>query len=655
LSLEYLTFETHFYIKNVMSRNSFPSSFGNSGGRSGGGGFGGGGRRGGGGGGGRDKFSGPGSSLRKPRWDQESLPHFEKNFYREHPNVQARSNEAVQQYLAAKEITIVGRNQPKPVFTFEEANLPPFIIESCRRQGFTEPTAIQAQGFSVALSGRDMVGIAQTGSGKTCSFIFPALVHITAQDPLKHGDGPIVLVLCPTRELAIQCNEVAKVFADQLHQGRRMRSACVYGGAPKGEQLRAIERGSEIVVATPGRLIDLIEMGKLNMKRITYMVLDEADRMLDMGFEPQIRKIFDQVRPDRQVLMWSATWPKEVRKLAEDFLVDYVQINIGATSLHANHNILQIVDVCQNYEKDKKLVKLLEEIMGEKENKTIIFLETKRATDEITRKLRRDGWPAMCIHGDKSQPEREWVLKEFRSGKAPILIATDVASRGLDIPDISFVVNFDYPNSSEDYIHRIGRTARAERHGTAYTFFTPNDGQKAGDLIAVLEEAQQAVPPKLQELGGQRYYGRKRQRFSSEGEDGGSGGKRSFGGGSRGGSRGGGSSRGGSSSFGGGRGGGSSSASRGGGGSGFSAGGRGGSAAGGGGMQNGGSNFGQQQSTSAAPAPAGGQNWGQQQQPSVAPQPQQGQQQFSGQQQWGQGQYNQQTPQQGQFQQQQGY
>lgn len=185
------------------------------------------------------------------------------------------------------------------------------------------------------------------------------------------------------------------------------------------------------MIATPGRLIDLLEMRKVSLSRVTYMVLDEADRMLDMGFEPQIRKVFDQIRPDRQVLMWSATWPKEVRKLAEDFLVDYCQINIGSQELHANHNILQIVDVCQPYEKERKLVKLLEEIMGEKENKTIIFLETKRTTDDITRKLRRDGWPAMCIHGDKSQPEREWVLKEFRSGKAPILIATDVASRGL--------------------------------------------------------------------------------------------------------------------------------------------------------------------------------------------------------------------------------
>jgi superfamily II DNA/RNA helicase len=244
--------------------------------------------------------------------------------------------------------------------------------------------------------------------------------------------------------------------------------------------------------------------------------------------------------------MWSATWPKEVRKLAEDFLVDYVQINIGSQQIHANHNILQIVDVCQDYEKERKLVQLLEEIMGEKENKTIIFFETKRKTDDITRKLRKDGWPAMCIHGDKSQPEREWVLKEFRCGKAPILLATDVASRGLDIPDISFVVNFDYPNSGEDYIHRIGRTARAERTGTAYTFFTHGDSKNAAELVQVMEEAGQTVPPKLSSLAGSSYGGgRKRQRYSSESNDrkrpsnsyqGGSGPKRgSYSGGARGG------------------------------------------------------------------------------------------------------------------------
>jgi len=471
-----------------------------------------------------------------------SLPRFEKNFYKESPTTQARSMQDVEAYRKAKEITVTGRNCPKPVQSFQELQLPEYLASCIRRMNFTEPTPIQAQGFTLALSGRDVVGIARTGSGKTISFMLPACMHINNQPPLASRDGPICLALCPTRELAIQCQTVAAQFGSST----RLRSTCVYGGASKGPQIRDLERGSEIVVATPGRLIDLIEMQKIDMRRVTYLVLDEADRMLDMGFEPQIRKIIEQIRPDRQVLMWSATWPKEVRKLAEDFLVDYVQINVGSQHIHANHNILQIVDVCQDYEKERKLVQLLEEIMGEKENKTIVFFETKRKTDDITRKLRKDGWPAMCIHGDKSQPEREWVLKEFRSGKAPILLATDVASRGLDIPDISFVVNFDYPNSGEDYIHRIGRTARAERTGTAYTFFTNGDSKNAAELVSVMEEAGQTVPPKLQSLAGNSYGGgRKRQRYSSESNDrkrpsssygGGSGPKRgSYSGGARGG------------------------------------------------------------------------------------------------------------------------
>lgn len=499
--------------------DSLPSSFGGRRGggdrRGGGGGRGGGGRgggRGGRGGGFKKEYTGPGASLRKPRWDMNSLPRFEKNFYREHAAVQARSNEEVDEFRRVKEITVSGRNCPKPVISFEELLLPEYLANVIHKMNFTEPTPIQAQAFSIAVSGRDLVGIAQTGSGKTISFMLPACLHINNQPPLESNDGPIVLALCPTRELAIQVQVVAAQFGSPT----RLRSTCIYGGAPKGPQIRDLERGSEIVVATPGRLIDLIEMRKISLRRVTYLVLDEADRMLDMGFEPQIRKIIEQIRPDRQVLMWSATWPKDVRKLAEDFLVDYVQINIGTQDIHANHNILQIVDVCQEYEKDRKLVTLLEEIMGEKENKTIIFCETKRKTDEITRKLRRDGWPAMCIHGDKAQPEREWVLKEFRSGKAPILLATDVASRGLDIPDISFVVNYDYPNSGEDYIHRIGRTARAERTGTSYTFFTSANGKNAAELIGVMEEANQTVPPKLYDLAGNSYSGRKRMRYSSE-------------------------------------------------------------------------------------------------------------------------------------------
>jgi len=466
-------------------------------------------------GGGGGKHNDLGKMLRKPKWNLSELPEFQKNFYREHPNVQNRTIQEIDDYRQGKEITIFGRNVPKPVFTFEEAGFPEYVMGEIRKEGFVEPTPIQAQGFSVALSGRDFVGIARTGSGKTLSFILPAIVHINAQPLLRPGDGPIVLVLCPTRELAQQVQHVAAQFG----KTSKIKSTCVYGGASRGPQIRDLEKGCEIVIATPGRLIDLIEARKTNLRRVTYLVLDEADRMLDMGFEPQIRKIVDQIRPDRQTLMWSATWPKEVKGLADDFLSDNVQVNVGKLTLHANHNILQIIDVCDEYEKERKLSRLLEEIMSaDKENKILVFAETKKKTDEITRRLRREGWPAMCIHGDKSQPERDWVLKEFRDGKAPVLIATDVASRGLDIKDVNFVINYDFPNSAEDYVHRIGRTARADKSGTAYTFFTQGDSKAAGELIDVLVDAHQEVPEKLRSFASSALArGAKRSRYRTGG------------------------------------------------------------------------------------------------------------------------------------------
>ncbi|XP_037286444.2 putative ATP-dependent RNA helicase DDX5 isoform X1 [Rhipicephalus microplus] len=438
----------------------------------------------------------PGERLRKPKWDLSRLPPFQKDFYKEHPTTAHRPKHEVDAYRKQHDITIRGKDVPNPILTFEEANLPDFCMSAIRQAQYNTPTPIQAQGWPIALSGRDMVGIAQTGSGKTLAYILPAILHISHQPYLERGDGPIALVVAPTRELAQQIQQVASEFG----RASRIRNTCVFGGAPKGPQIRDLERGVEICIATPGRLIDFLEAGKTNLRRCTYLVLDEADRMLDMGFEPQIRKIVEQIRPDRQTLMWSATWPKEVRSLAEDFLKDYVQINIGALQLCANHRILQIIDVCQESEKDTKLLKLLQEIMNERENKTIIFAETKRKVDELTRRMRRDGWPAMCIHGDKSQPERDWVLGEFRSGKSPILVATDVAARGLDVDDIKFVINYDYPNCSEDYVHRIGRTARSNKTGTAYTFFTPGNSKQAQELISVLKEANQVVNPKLFEM-----------------------------------------------------------------------------------------------------------------------------------------------------------
>ncbi|XP_052741643.1 uncharacterized protein LOC112051355 [Bicyclus anynana] len=475
---------------------------------------------------GRGKFKNdqPGGALRKIRWDTVTLTPFQKNFYVPHPNVQRRPMSEVEAYRSQHQITVNGRDVPAPSIFFDEGGFPDYAMKEILKQGFPNPTPIQAQGWPIALSGRDMVGIAQTGSGKTLAYILPAIVHIINQPRLLRDEGPIVLVLAPTRELAQQIQQVATDFGQNV----AVRNTCIFGGAPKGPQGRTLERGVEIVIATPGRLIDFLEKDTTNLRRCTYLVLDEADRMLDMGFEPQIRKIIEQIRPDRQVLMWSATWPKEVQNLAEEFLHDYIQINIGSLSLSANHNILQIVDVCEEWEKNDKLITLLTEISSEEETKTIIFAETKRKVDEITKSINRAGWRALAIHGDKNQQDRDYVLQQFRNSRAGVLVATDVAARGLDVEDVKFVINYDYPNNSEDYVHRIGRTGRSHNTGTAYTLFTPNNSAKARDLMSVLQEANQVVNPKLLELaqcgmGFKGKYGR--GRFRDRDDEGGRGGR----------------------------------------------------------------------------------------------------------------------------------
>lgn len=401
--------------------------------------------------------------------DIESLPKFEKSFYKEHPDVTNRSPQQIESFRKEQEMTVLGKNVPRPVETFDEAGFPQYVISEVKAQGFAKPTAIQSQGWPMALSGRDVVGIAETGSGKTLTYCLPAIVHINAQPLLAPGDGPIVLVLAPTRELAVQIEQEITKFG----KSSRIRNTCVYGGVPRGPQIRDLSRGVEVCIATPGRLIDMLESGRTNLRRVTYLVLDEADRMLDMGFEPQIRKIISQIRPDRQTCMWSATWPKEVRQLAQDFLHEYIQVYIGSQDLSANHRITQIVEIVSDFEKRDKMIKHLERMMDDKKAKVLIFTGTKRVADEITRFLRQDGWPALCkftffsfllsntlpsslntnatflaIHGDKQQNERDWVLNEFKTGKSPIMVATDVASRGIGMNNLQTPSSLPSPQSS---------------------------------------------------------------------------------------------------------------------------------------------------------------------------------------------------------------
>ncbi|KAH0461446.1 hypothetical protein IEQ34_009021 [Dendrobium chrysotoxum] len=422
---------------------------------------------------------------------------------------------------------LFGANVPIPYITFESTGFPSEILREpyvdllshdiwdtslllqINQAGFSAPTPIQAQSWPIALQNRDIVAVAKTGSGKTLGYLIPGFIHLkrVSKDARM---GPTVLVLSPTRELATQIHEEATNYWLYIAINRVfvVLSKCLYGGAPKGPQLRDIDRGVHVVVATPGRLNDILEMKRLNLDQVSYLVLDEADRMLDMGFEPQIRKIVKEIPPTRQTLMYTATWPKEVRKIASDLLV-----NIGSIDeLVANKAITQHVEVISHMQKRRRLEQIL---LSNGPSKYIVFCSTKRMCDQLAGYL--DGpFGASAIHGDKSQMERDRVLSDFRSGKSPILVATDVAARGLDIKDIRFVINYDFPTGVEDYVHRIGRTGRAGATGVAYTFFCDQDSKHASDLVKVLEGADQQVPSELRDMASRGGYGTKFRRWASD-------------------------------------------------------------------------------------------------------------------------------------------
>ncbi|KAK3119360.1 hypothetical protein QOZ80_9BG0718670 [Eleusine coracana subsp. coracana] len=410
-------------------------------------------------------------------------------------------------YRQHHEVTAVGENVPAPFMTFEATGFPPEILREIHAAGFLNPTPIQAQTWPVALQNRDIVAIAKTGSGKTLGYLIPAFIHLRRcqNNPIL---GPTVLVLAPTRELASQIQDEAVKFG----RSSRISCTCLYGGASKGPQLRELERGSDIVVATPGRLNDILEMKKISLHQVSLLVLDEADRMLDMGFEPQIRKIVGEIPPSRQTLMYTATWPKEVTKIAGDLLRNPVQVNIGSIDeLVANKSITQYVEVIPPMDKQRRLEQILRE--QERGSKVIIFCSTKKMCDQLARSIGRS-FGAASIHGDKSQTERDHVLNQFRTGRAPILVATDVAARGLDVKDIRVVINYDFPTGIEDYVHRIGRTGRAGATGVSYTFFSEQDYKYAGDLVKVLQGANQQVPPQLLDMAARFAPGAQRSQAS---------------------------------------------------------------------------------------------------------------------------------------------
>eukprot|EP01156_Anaeramoeba_ignava_P020215 Anaeramoba_ignava/c14187_g1_i1.p1 GENE.c14187_g1_i1~~c14187_g1_i1.p1 ORF type:complete len:363 (-),score=111.64 c14187_g1_i1:299-1387(-) len=360
--------------------------------------------------------------------NSQEKQNFNKKIYKEHEEIKKLTREEVKKIREEKEIKIIKgeeKEEIKPILEFHQAPFPKGIMDKLSGRGWKEPTPIQSQGWPIALSGKDFVGIAETGSGKTLAFLLPAFVHIRENPENIPGNGPYCLILAPTRELACQIQEVSEEFGRAV----RVFSSVVYGGAPRGQQIRQLRRRPDVLIATPGRLIDFVNSGHVNLNYVSYLVLDEADRMLDMGFEPQIRQILDKIPPNRQTLLWSATWPKEVQSLADQFTSNPLRVNIGSLDLSANKNVEQVIHVVEKNEKKEKFVSLLNEIY--KKGKILVFVETKSYVDELCAFLKSQRFRVLGIHGDKKQSQREYVLRNFRDGHDSILIATDVASRGL--------------------------------------------------------------------------------------------------------------------------------------------------------------------------------------------------------------------------------
>lgn len=437
--------------------------------------------------------------------------------------VQLEKSQSAEEWRKSHMITVRGHGKSAngdvadPFIEFGDAPFNSVIQKTFKTAGFARPSLIQAQAWPMAIQGKDLISIAKTGSGKTCGFLLP-LFHLYEQNKaLAPGKGPMMLVLAPTRELACQILEETQKFGRPIG----IRSVCCYGGSPKYPQIAALQRGVECVIATPGRINDLIQMRKADLSGVRFVVLDEADRMLDMGFEPQIRQIMDNV-PDstkRQTLLFSATWPKEIQRLAFDFLADPFQINVGEINvLNANKDITQNIIVCDDGDKYDKLKEILTNLLNAaKENeetpkptdektthaKVIVFVAKKYLAHELANQLWDEGFAVDSLHGDRQQWERTKVINAFKQGVLRMLIATDVAARGLDVKDVGAVVNYDMPvgsNGAEDYVHRIGRTGRAGAKGVAHTFFTKGDKKLARELVDILTKAEQVVPKELQSM-----------------------------------------------------------------------------------------------------------------------------------------------------------
>ena len=451
---------------------------------------------------------------------------FRRAFYIETPELARMTDDEAKKLRSELDgVRVRGKNPPKPISRWTQAGLAPRLLDALRLRGCERPTPIQAQALPAIMAGRDVLGVAKTGSGKTLAYLLPALRHVKDQRPLAPGDGPIALVLAPTRELVAQIGKEAKRFGKAVG----VSAVSAYGGAALGTQVSDLKRGAEIVAASPGRLIDVLAMGAgkiTNLRRVTYLCLDEADRMFDLGFEPQLARIAGLVRPDRQSVLFSATFPRAVEALARALLKhEPLEVVVGGRAV-VNADIEQRVEVRPKASKrsgggasssssssssvsispsSERFLRLLQ-LLGEQPEaeKALVFVNSQDEADALFQLLRQRGHPCLSLHGGMDQEDRAGALADFKGGVATLLVATSVAARGLDVRDLSLVVNFEPPTHLEDYVHRVGRTGRAGRKGRAVTFISADqaDGEAkfAGDLCRALRDAGKGVPADLAAL-----------------------------------------------------------------------------------------------------------------------------------------------------------
>ncbi|KAJ5281306.1 Pre-mRNA-processing ATP-dependent RNA helicase prp5 [Penicillium angulare] len=427
---------------------------------------------------------------------------FRKEFYHEPSDLASMTEDETAVLRAELDgIKVRGADIPKPVQKWAQCGLGVQTLDVVDRLGFDCLTSIQAQAIPSIMAGRDVIGVAKTGSGKTMAFLIPMFRHIKDQRPLDMMEGPIGLIMTPTRELATQIHKDCKPFLKALG----LRAVCAYGGAPIKDQIAELKRGAEVVVCTPGRMIDLLAANGgrvINLRRVTYTVLDEADRMFDMGFEPQVMKIMANVRPDRQTVLFSATFPRNMEALARKTLKKPVEIVVGGKSVVAPE-ITQIVEVRNEDQKFVRLLELLGNLYSDDANedaRSLIFVDRQESADTLLKELMRKGYPCMSIHGGKDQIDRDSTIEDFKAGIFPVLVATSVAARGLDVKQLKLVVNYDAPNHLEDYVHRAGRTGRAGNTGTAVTFLMEEQGRYSVDIAKALKQSGQEIPEPVQKM-----------------------------------------------------------------------------------------------------------------------------------------------------------